>query len=195
MSKPLITAIEANDANAVRTAAKKVKDLNRKLPKSTTPLLLAADRGADHAVEALLDAGASPDGGDSFYGNHPFVIAEKHGHTAVMQIFAARNLVPPNVLDHAIFHALHFNHPQTLTLMLEHLRPAIRENWLDLASHWKDGRLLDLLLQHGGNINTPTKARTSICSAKPPCTLPHAVATLIPSASLPNATLPGECGR
>ena len=40
MSKALKEAIEANDAEAVAKAAKKVKDLNRKLPKSTTPLLL-----------------------------------------------------------------------------------------------------------------------------------------------------------
>jgi ankyrin repeat protein len=37
--------------------------------------------------------------------------------------------------------------------MLQHFRPAILERWIDIASHWKNGRLLDLLLQHGGNIN------------------------------------------
>jgi len=45
MSKALKAAIEANDPDAVRKAIKKVKDINRKLPGSTAPLLYACEKG------------------------------------------------------------------------------------------------------------------------------------------------------
>jgi hypothetical protein len=52
MSKQLKLAIEQNDPELARKAVKSVKDLNRKLPGSTTPLLLACTLGATRCYQS-----------------------------------------------------------------------------------------------------------------------------------------------
>ena len=60
----------------MRKAAKTVKDLNRKLPGSNTPILLACENGADKALAALIEAGAKV-ANDGHTWNHPFCAAEE----------------------------------------------------------------------------------------------------------------------
>lgn len=58
MSEDLKKAIEANDAEATRAATQKVKNWFRELPNARPPVPYACERGANRALEVLLEAGA-----------------------------------------------------------------------------------------------------------------------------------------
>src|SRR5437868_6492477 len=127
MSKALKEAIEANDAAATTKAAAKVKDLSRKLPDSTTPVLLACELGADKALEALLAAGAKVKGSDGYAGNHPFVVAEKNKRIAVMRVLAdAKGVVTDEVLDHALFLGIMEGRHETVDFVMKRFKPQVR---------------------------------------------------------------------
>jgi ankyrin repeat protein len=123
MSKQLKLAIEQNDPELARKAVKTVKDLNRKLPGSTTPLLLACTVGADKVLPVLVEAGARVKGTDSYVGNHPFVVAALAGQTAVMTALAALGGAPDKAVDEAVTSAAHKGLEPVLRFLVEHFRP------------------------------------------------------------------------
>lgn len=153
MSKALKEAIEANDASAVAKAMKSVKDLSRKLPKAAAPTEYAAKIGADRAMEALLAGGAPAAGHGVHNVDHPFDVAAKERHVGVMKVLVAHGQAPEDVVDSALFMAVHFGRDEGLRAILEVCKPAITQNVLQTAARQHEGRLLPLLLEHGADVN------------------------------------------
>jgi ankyrin repeat protein len=125
MSKALKEAIEQNDPDKVRQAAAKVKDLNRKVAGSTTPILLACQVGADKVLEALVEAGAVMKGSDSYAGDHPFAVAAGKEQTAVMAKLVEMNQVPDKVMQHVLIDSAQTGREKVLRFMIEHFKPAV----------------------------------------------------------------------
>jgi len=123
MSKQLKLAIEQNDPELARKAVKTVKDLNRKLPGSMTPLLLACTLGADKVLPVLVESGARVKGTDSYAGNHPFCAAAKNGQTAVLSKLVEMGQAPDDVIDHALFVAAIDAREDVLRFLVRHYRP------------------------------------------------------------------------
>jgi ankyrin repeat protein len=153
MSKELKAAIEANDADAVRAAAGKVKDLNRKLPGSTTPVLLACKVGADRALEALVKAGAKVKGSDSYEGNHPFVFAAEHGQTAVMSALVRMKQVNDKVIKHAMTDAAMQGREKVLRFIIGEFKPAVGPIVVRLACHSRKPGVIRAAAEGTGAIN------------------------------------------
>src|SRR5688500_1826283 len=123
MSKQLKSAIEQNDPDAARKAVKTVKDLNRRMAGSTTPVLLACSVGADRVLPVLVEAGAAVKGTDGYAGNHPFVVAAQKGHTAVMAKLVEMGHAADDVIDHAMLVASMEGLNDVLRFMVRHYRP------------------------------------------------------------------------
>ncbi len=153
MSKALKDAIEANDPEAVKKAAKTIKDWSRKLPKAEAPLKYAVERNADAVIDPLLDAGALAwDRG--YEGTHPLCIAANKNLAAIVRKIAARG-VPEGVLNLALFIGVCYGKTETVQALLETARPTFTQRIVELATWWSDGKILETLLAHGANINQP----------------------------------------
>jgi ankyrin repeat protein len=152
MSKALKTAIEANDPAAAAKVLKTVNDLSRKLPKAEAPLIYACKIGAAAVIDVLLDAGAPLRGKSDYEGNHPLAIAAEHGHAKVVERLTARGL-PANVLGHALFSAVLDGREEVVCALLKHGKSAVSQRTLEVSTWWKDGRIFNLLLKHGADVN------------------------------------------
>ncbi|WP_057916457.1 ankyrin repeat domain-containing protein [Lysobacter antibioticus] len=69
LTEYLFEAARVGDADLIRTLAKSGVDLDARNEKGFTPLILATYHGRDAAVQALLQAGASPNVADGERGN------------------------------------------------------------------------------------------------------------------------------
>src|SRR5262245_54647452 len=144
MSKALKAAIETNDPVATTTAAKKVKDLCRKLPKADSPVAYACKIGAGAALEALLQVGAPIKGEDGYEGSHPFALAAEAGHAEPVRVMGefARDKIPQDVVNHALFAAALNGRTEGARAVLEASKPMITERIISIAASWKDGKIL-----------------------------------------------------
>ena len=70
----LLDAILADDADAVRKARRRRRDVNKPLSGGYTPIEVAARRGKVNAIRVLLDAGADP---------HERALTRKHSHDVI----------------------------------------------------------------------------------------------------------------
>jgi ankyrin repeat protein len=155
MSKALKDAIDRNDAAAAALAVKKVKDLSRKMPGASTPVLYACQKGADAVIDVLLDAGAPPKGVDGYAGNSPFVVAMEHGQVGVMRRLHARGVVTAEQLEHAMFLAVLKGFVEPLRFMLAELRQHPAANLIHQATRSVklSPALIRLLAEHGADVN------------------------------------------
>jgi len=154
MSKALKEAIERNDPAAAAKAVAKVKDLGRRMPGATTPILYACQRGADAVIDVLLDAGAPPKGVDGYVGNSPLVIAMQHGHMGLMKRLVERGVVTKEQTDHAMFVAVLEGRVERLRFMLHELRLPPTAQLMHHATR-TDGwapELIRAFAEHGGDV-------------------------------------------
>src|SRR6478752_7508214 len=103
MSKQLKLAIEKDDANLVREALKKVKNLNRALPGADKPAFYACAKGAEKALEVLIDAGARTDGSTGF---SAFDVATEHGQIGAMEVLRRKKMVTKDQFEWAMQRAI-----------------------------------------------------------------------------------------
>src|SRR5688500_7573828 len=133
MSKALKAAIEANDPAAAAKAMKTVKDLGRRLPGALPAAMYAVQRGADAALDVLLEAGAPLKPIDGYAGNSPFALAAEHGHTHVMRKLHERGLVTAAQLDHVVVTAITDAREPVLRFALETFKPPVTPQMMHLA--------------------------------------------------------------
>jgi len=152
MSKALITAIDANDPDAVRKALEGIKDINRKLPGADKPLLYAAKIGADKVLPTLFEAGAIAEKRHTFPGDTPFAIAAKHHQGKVLAQLLALHQASEFATDHALTNAMMENDPGALDIVLKALKPELTlGHYRIAASQHKAVDLVKVLLQNGGS--------------------------------------------
>lgn len=92
---PLIAASRAGNVAVIRllTAHKADPNLRDAAVNAWTPLLHAIHKSQPGAIAALLDAGANPDGTDS-YGTTPLMMAAGYGYTTIVKILLAHGADP-----------------------------------------------------------------------------------------------------
>ncbi|KAF0181588.1 MAG: hypothetical protein FD161_261 [Limisphaerales bacterium] len=153
MSKQLKLAIESNDAVAVQSALKTVKDINRKLPGSATPLLLACECGSDKVIESLLKAGAVPESPNALPEDTAFGRAAKHGHLGVLGSLLEANAASAGNIEQAVESAVMEARETVVRFVLEQGRIKATTKLLRLATYPNSISLVKLLLGHGVDIN------------------------------------------
>jgi len=150
MSKQLKLAIEKDDANLVREALKKVKNLNRALPGADKPAFYACAKGAEKALEVLIDAGARTDGSTGF---SAFDVATEHGQIGAMEVLRRRKMVTKDQFEWAMQRAIMDGKEKVVRYMVEKFKPKISTKEIKLAMIPKSAGLLKLFLEHGAKIN------------------------------------------
>src|SRR6266536_1922909 len=154
MSKALKAAIEANDPEAVRKAIRSVKDINRTLPGSSSPLLHASEKGSDQVLEVLFEAGAFAEKRNTFPGDTPFAVAAQHKQAKVLERLWVLKKVSDAAVQHALETATIEGREVALDLILKTVKPRISIGLFRLASLPKNApTLLRLLIKHGGDVN------------------------------------------
>ncbi|MEM8782867.1 MAG: ankyrin repeat domain-containing protein [Planctomycetota bacterium] len=145
----LADAIRTNDADAVRAALKRIKRINRASDalEGYTPLQFAAKRGADHAIEPILEAGADPRPDDSL---HPVGLAATDGGPAVLASLLEAREWPTEVLGQAASDAGFHGKDDALRLLLERLATdQLPRKTLHQACRTGHAACIRLLLDHG----------------------------------------------
>ena len=149
MSKALKEAIEANDPHAARTAVKKIKDINRKLPGAKAPLAYACQHGADQVLDILFEAGAVAEKRHMFIDEKPFVIAAHKGKTAVLKRFLELKKVSAETLQETIEDAAFNGHAKALDFLLNETKAPVDLKLVRLATTKSSApRLLKILLKY-----------------------------------------------
>jgi ankyrin repeat protein len=167
MSKALKAAIEHNDPDQVRKAVRSVKDLNRKMPGSATPILLACAVGADRVLEPLVEAGAKVKGVDGYAGNHPFAVAAEKGKTSVMSRLVEMKEVPDDVIDHALMIAAMEGREEVLRFMVARFRPNPGAKIVRMAGHSRKPGAIRAVAEGTGAIHA-TEEGTALGSGLTP---------------------------
>lgn len=152
MSKALIAAIEANDAQAVRRALKGVKNLNRKIPRANKPLLYACEKGADKALEALFEAGAVGETERTYVGESPFAVASRHGQTKTMEKLWLLKQASQEAIEHSLDMAAMEGQDKSFRFIIEKIKPPITGKLFRLVSKHNKS-FVEQLIQNGGDIN------------------------------------------
>jgi ankyrin repeat protein len=154
MSKALIAAIDANDPEAVRSALKGIKDINRKLPGTNKPLLYACEKGADQVLEILFEAGAIAERRNTDPWETPFAVAAKHGQEKVLERLWALKQASKKAVESVLHMAAMEGDEATLEMALRIVKPQINTGLFRLGSKPKNAsQILKLLIQHGGDVN------------------------------------------
>ena len=126
-TRPLAIAAARNAADLVHTLLLERYDPNERDTHGLTPLMWAARAGAVDAMKALLNGGADPDARDVTNGWTP------------------------------LFHAIHKRQADAVRLLLDRgvnpNRPARRTRPLVMAAADADPAILQLLLEHGADVN------------------------------------------
>ena len=145
----LSQAIEANDAEAVMKAARRVKNINRESrDNGYTPLGYAARIDADRAAAALLETGAEPGPDETL---HPLFLAASEGRAKTLAVMLDARTWEPAPLDSAVEGASRQGKVPSLELLFE--KTSVRATPQAMVSAAMAGRLdaLKLLLERGGD--------------------------------------------
>ncbi len=125
-----------------------------------TPLHLAAIRGNQTIVEALLDQGADRNARD-FYGRTPFMLALREGHVEMARFFLEKGVTLETnyTLTNALFDAVTGGSEELAENLIERGFAADTVNRFDtsalhIAATKGDAGMVDLLLRHGADVNT-----------------------------------------
>ena len=154
MSKALKAAIDTNDPAKVREALKKVKDINRKMPGSGSPLAYAAGIGADKVIDGLFDAGAVAEKRHMFEDDKPFAIAAIKNKLPVLKRFLELKKVPQETLQDVAEDACFEGRLEVLEFLMKEARPKIRLGMYRLAAAKKAApAVLKILFANGADVN------------------------------------------
>ncbi len=156
MAKALKVAIESNDPSAVQKALKSVKDVNRRMPGTSTPLLYACEKGSAKVLDVLLEAGAVAEKKNSYAGDSPFAIAAAQGHTATMKRLLELGHASPEAVEHALEDAAMQGRDEVVRFIIARggRNAPIAARLFRLATTSdRTGATIDALIDCGGDIN------------------------------------------
>lgn len=157
LRKDLIVAIKAHDSVAVKACIERGADINSKDDKEYTPLYYAAELGDRAIVELLIAHGAEAKIATK-YGITPYNRAFDGGHVAVCEFLKEQG-------GYAVIDAVHCGDIQELEHYLIHEGKNVQENMQFLfakAVCRGNSAVLELLLQHGADVNSSFDAFTPL---------------------------------
>ncbi len=162
MEDALVAAIEADDAESVKRAIEGSKSHNKKID-GKTPVQRAVEAGAQRALAVLLDAGAKATGDK---GSHPFEVAARKNHRAVMDLLIERKAVPDDVMESTLL-GIGRNGPlDLLKYILERYRPHVSGTVIRSCGYSRNPAAIHALADAGVDLNA-TETFTTGASAVP----------------------------
>ena len=151
MSKGLRAAIVADDAEGVKAALRRVKNVNKEMDGGWPAIISAAEWGKAKVIDVLLDAGASVEG--SHPGGSAWAFAAEKGHVHVLEKLSARLTPTPDRLDAALGSAAMRGQIGALRYLLERFEPKVGALVMHLAEFSSNGEVIKALVEHGGDPN------------------------------------------